>query len=87
MVVPYKGSYLTVNPNAYFHYHFCLEEKSERRRSLFKKGIFKVEEDVFGFQLLVNDKYVGCWKKHDTFKAQDIIDTAYNTYTSMGGKI
>jgi len=87
MVVPYKGSYLTVNPNAHLNYHFCLEKKSERRRSLFKKGIFKVEEDKFVFQLIVNDRYVGCWEKGDISRAHNIINTAYNTYVSMGGKI
>ena len=85
MVVPYKGSYLTVNPNAHLNFHFCLEKRSEERRNLFKKGIFQVKEDEYGFQLFVNGRYAGGWIKNNSAGAESVIHVAFNVYQAMGG--
>lgn len=85
MIIPYENSYITINPDFYFGYP-AFRKISFDRRSLFKKGIFQVKEDKYGFQLFVNGRYVGGWIKNNSSDAESVINVAFNVYQAMGGK-
>ena len=65
-----------------------LADYNEKRRNLFKKGVFEIRKNPTGyFELYVNNSFITCWFPFPEYKviAERAISTAYHTYKAMGG--
>lgn len=70
---------------------FCIglwdQEQNAKRRSLFKKGIFRVEKaDSQQYHLMVQDWSVCAWYEGNIRRARHAIDIAFSTYQGLTRK-
>lgn len=81
MIFKVDNKWVKVNPEISKEWD---RQQQAARRSLFDKGIFRVEKREGAFHLFVGYWSVGCWSNSE--RARTIISAAFSTYQGLQRK-